>query len=107
MHMTESEIFSQVFDNRWPSPNELVEYAKKRHGYMGDDGYYGVTYPGDLDEYQRDVEGEYIQEGFVEVSFWDGSFNSIKLSEEKYLAALKAYLINCGHPELAQDLSHA
>lgn len=105
--MTESEIFSQVFDNRWPSPNELVEYAKKRHGYMGDDGYYGVTYPGDLDEYQKEVEGEYIPEGFVEVSFWDGSFNDIQLSEEKYLAALEAHLINCGHPELAQELNRA
>ncbi|MGU5761570.1 hypothetical protein [Aeromonas hydrophila] len=105
--MTESEIFSQVFDNRWPSPNELLDYANKRHGYMGDDGYYGVTYPGDLDEYQREVKGEYIPEGFVEVSFWDGSFNAIQISEEKYLTALKVHLINCGCLELAQELSRA
>jgi hypothetical protein len=107
MHMTESEIFSQLFDNSWPSPNKLVEYAKKRHGYMGDDGYYGVTYPCDLDEYQREVEGKFIPEGFVEVSFWDGSFNASQISEEKYLAALKAHLVNCGHLELAQELNRA
>lgn len=107
MLMTESEIFSQLFDNSWPSPNKLVEYAKKRHGYMGDDGYYGVTYPGDLDEYQKEVEGECIPEGFVEVSFWDGSFNAIQVSEKRYLAELKAHLINSGHLGLAHELNHA
>ena len=105
--MTESEIFSQLFDSGWPSPKKLVEYANKGHGYIGDDGYYGVTYPGDLDEYQKEVEGEFIPEGFVEVSFWDGSFNAIQISEKRYLAELKAHLINCGYLELAQELNHA
>ncbi len=85
--MTESDILFQLFSYNWPSFEELVEYANKRHGYVGDDGYYGVTYPSDLDEYQKEIEGEFIPEGFVEVMYWDaqrteGTRNRLHISPE-------------------------
>lgn len=44
---------------------KLVRYALERHGYGDSDGGFGVTYPGDLDEYDRKVNGLHVPEGFV------------------------------------------
>jgi len=96
-----NEIFRQLFSNSWPSDAELVEYAVKRHGYRGDDGYYGVTYPTDLDEYEIVVERRRIEEGNVEIAYWDGDFQAVQVSEAAYLEALEANLQSKGHPTLA------
>lgn len=89
--MTVDEIFKQLFSYAWPSNVALVEYATKRHGYRGDDGYYGVTYSTDLDEYEL-VERRCIEDGYVEIAYWDGDFQAIQVSEADYLKALEANL---------------
>ena len=105
--MNRAEIFAQVFSNRWPSPEDLVKYAQEKRGYGGDDGYYGVTYPSDLDEYQKQVEGEFIPEGYVEVSYWDGDFQSIQIKEAEYLSALRAHLVSIKRDDLLKDWNNA
>lgn len=105
--MNESEIFKQLFSQSWPDDEGLVKYALDRHGFGGDDGCYGVTYPSDLDEYQREVEGELIPEGCVEISYWDGQDQEIQCKEHEYLSALKAHLLSSGAVSLAEKLENA
>jgi hypothetical protein len=52
---------------RWSRLPDLASSAVARHGFGDTDGSFGVTYPGDLDEYDRAVEGATIPDGFVEV----------------------------------------
>jgi len=102
--MNRSEIYTQLFSYEWPSNEQLVEYSNKRHGYGGDDGYYGVTYPSDLDEYQREVEGEYIPDGYVEINYWDGEHREIQVLETEYLSELRNYLLSEGDKALADKI---
>lgn len=105
--MTKVEVLAQLFSTGWPKPDELVQYANARHGYGGDDGYYGITYPSDLDEYQRVVEGEYIPAGAVQVHYWDGTFRDLLLYEQEYLQALRVHLLSIGRAKLATELRDA
>jgi len=105
--MTDRDILAQLFSYDWPTPEQLVQFANERHGYMGDDGYYGVTYPSDLDEYQIEVEGEFIAEGFVEISYWGGAHKETTITEQKYLEVLKAHLLSQGYCKLALGLRNA
>ncbi|RCU50090.1 hypothetical protein DU002_10330 [Corallincola holothuriorum] len=82
-------------------------YALKRHGFGGDDGFYGVTYPNDLDEYQIEIEGEFIPDGFVEINYWDGEHKEIQIPERKYLESLKDYLSKNGYELLVDKLANA
>ena len=107
MHMTDRDILAQLFSYGWPTPEQLVQFANERHGYMGDDGYYGATYPSDLDEYQIEVERDFIPEGFVEISYWDGAHKETTIKEQKYLEALKAHLLSKGYYKLALVLRNA
>ena len=102
--MTTNEIFRQLFGNSWPSDAELVEYAVKRHGYGGDDGYYGVTYPTDLNEYEIVVERRCIKDGNVEIAYWDGDFQAIQITEAAYLEALEANLRSNENAALANKV---
>lgn len=83
----------------WSSLTALAEFAIQRHGYGNTDGGFGVTYPGDLDEYDRVVDGANIPDGFVEVyGFWgppDGY--EILVAESLYLDTLAAVLLAAGH----------
>jgi hypothetical protein len=55
----------------WSSLPDLALFAARRHGFMNTDGGFGILYPGDLDEYDRAVDGVNIPEGFVQVcGFW-------------------------------------
>ncbi|WP_269630763.1 hypothetical protein [Pelomonas sp. BJYL3] len=105
--MTKTEVFEQLFSAAWPRPAELVQYAKARHGFGGDDGYYGVTYPSDLDDYQREVEGEHIPEGSVEVHYWDGAFRDLLVPEYEFLEVLYQHLVDIGQAALAAELRDA
>jgi hypothetical protein len=54
----------------WSRLPELAEFAARRHGFGDSDGGFGVTYSGDLDDFDR-ANGEFIPEGFVQVyGFW-------------------------------------
>ena len=103
--MTENEILEQLFSLDW-APEQLVEFANKRHGYASD-GYTGITYPSDLDEYQKEVEGEFIPDGFIEIMYWDGAEKELLIREESYLAALKMHLMGIGHKSLASEIDGA
>jgi hypothetical protein len=102
--MTTNEILRQLFIHSWPSDAQLVEYATQRHGYRGDDGYYGVTYPTDLDEYEIVVERRCIKDGNVEIAYWDGDFQAVQVSEAAYLEALDANLRSKGNAALADTV---
>lgn len=47
----------------WRPLSQLADFAALRHGYGNSNGGFGVTYPGDLDEYDVQVEGIHIQVG--------------------------------------------
>ncbi len=83
----------------WLRLTDLAEFAAQRHGYGDDNGGFGVTYPGDLDEYDREVDGIHIPEGFVQVyGFWgppDGY--QIMVTELEYLETLAGALSAVGH----------
>jgi len=49
----------------WSDKASLVRFALERRGYYAGDGGFGVTYPGDLDEHEREVEGRHVPDGFV------------------------------------------
>ncbi len=51
----------------WSDLARLVDFAEKRHGFGNSDGGFGVTYPGDLDEYDVQVEGTNIPDGSVQL----------------------------------------
>lgn len=104
MTMSNAEVHARLFPHAWPSPKELVEFANACHGYCGDDGCYGVTYPSDLDGYAREVEGEFIPQGFVEILYWDGAHKELWIPEQEYLSALRQHLSSKGLGELASEL---
>ncbi len=97
------EIINGVFSHKWPSDEELVEYANAGHGFGGDDGQYGVTYSTDLDEYEKAVEKVDIPSGYLEVYYLDVE---IKLTEIEYLSYLKKHLIKSGNQKLVNMLQN-
>ena len=74
---------------------DLAGFAVDRHGYGNTDGGFGVTYPGDLDEDDREVEGCFIPEGSVEIyGFWgaDAGGYEFQVPETTYLTVLSKVL---------------
>lgn len=90
--MNADEIVGQILDSGWPTEAGIVEFAVQRRGYMGDDGYYGVTYASDLDDYDRSVEGRFIEPDHIELTYWDGEAKSITVPELAYLRAILDHL---------------
>lgn len=69
---------------------ELSVFALKRHGYGDTNGGFGVIYPEDLDEYDREVDKTKIPEGCLEIyGFWGGpeGFEMV-VTEVEYLDEL-------------------
>jgi hypothetical protein len=55
----------------WRDKLALARFAVARHGFGDSDGGFGITYPSDLDEHDREVEGVKIPEGHVlAYGFW-------------------------------------
>ena len=98
------EIINNLFIYHWPDDEDLVEYAIARHGFCGNDGYYGVTYSSDLDEYDREVDGRHIPDGYVEVNFWVGEDKIVQITESKYLEILKQHLVKSDKATLVCEL---
>lgn len=82
----------------WSSLQALAEFAVSHHGYGNTDGGFGVLYPGDLDDYDREVEGQFIPPGYVQVyGFWgppDGY--ELLVPEATYLSVLAQVLYQNG-----------
>lgn len=83
----------------WSSLTALSGFAIQRHGYGDSDGGFGVTYPGDLDEFDSLVDGVRIPEGFVQVyGFWGPPDGYVLLVYEAlYLDTLAGMLSEAGH----------
>jgi hypothetical protein len=82
----------------WSRLPELAEFAARGHGYTDTDGGFGVTYSGDRDDYDREVDGYSIPPGYVEVcGFWGppGGYR-ILVPESFYLEILAATLERAG-----------
>jgi hypothetical protein len=93
------EVAGSEAIRHWSRLLELAQFAVRRHGFGDSDGGFGVTYSGDLDEYDR-VQGAEIPEGFVKVyGFWgppDGY--EVLVSESVYLNTLAGVLSAAGYP---------
>jgi hypothetical protein len=90
----------------WSSLPELADFAVRRHGYGNTDGGFGLTYPGDLDEYERVVEGLHIPDGFVRVyGYWGPPAGyELEVSEALYLTTLEQALIEAGFQDEAKKV---
>ena len=71
---TEVAVWKKVTDptfaaltaiRHWSDKLSLAGFAIERHGFGDSDGGFGITYPGDLDEFDRVVEERHIPNGFV------------------------------------------
>ena len=87
----------------WSKLEDLVSFANDRHGYCNGDGYFGITYPDDLDEWDR-ANGEFIEEGSVSAFAGYGDPNSEEyiIAEAEYIELLKQYLGIRGRPDLVR-----
>jgi len=84
------------------SHSEFVEFALARHGWGDSDGGFGVTYPADLDEYDKEVEGMVIPAGHVEIyGFWGPEHGGyeITVKEADYIEELLLILEHEGHTD--------
>lgn len=90
----------------WPSLLELVEFARKRHGYGNSDGGFGILYPEDLDGYDREEDGIVIPKGHVQVyGFWGPPEGyEYNLPEATYLEVLIGVLRSHGLEHQAKHL---
>lgn len=83
----------------WSKITELASFALKAHGFGDSNGGFGVTYPGDLDQYEREVQGENIPNGMVQIyGYWGPpSGYEMLVSEFLYLTTLARALREQGH----------
>jgi hypothetical protein len=85
---------------------ELAEFAVQRLGYGDSNGGFGITYPGDPNEYDRVVLGVHIPDGCVRVyGFWgppDGYERFVP--ESVYLITLIEMLVEAGHEAEAEQV---
>lgn len=88
------------------SIDQLAGFARERSGWGDSDGGFGVIYPKDLDEYQREVEKLCIPEGQVEVyGFWGPPNGYQFLAREAfYLEILAAMLESQGQRDTAREV---
>jgi len=84
----------------WSRLPELAKFAQCRRGYGNSDGGFGVIYPDDLDEFQRQVEGVQIPKGSLLIYGYANAQPpgyEFLLSEHYYLTVLAGVLSEAGH----------
>lgn len=79
--------------SEWNDLTQLTEFAMRRHGYCNSNNATGVTYPGDVDEYQVEVEVVSVPAGWVQVFVFQDPLLSemgyeMLVPEHVYLSAL-------------------
>ena len=87
--------------------SQLVQFAEQRHGWGDSNGGFGVTYPGDLDEYDKEVEKINIPDGYIEIyGFWGAKEGGYELvvKEYDYLDKLLQVLIDLKQFSLAERI---
>jgi hypothetical protein len=102
----EPEAAARDVIRHWSRLSELAEFAACRHGFGDSDGGFGVTYPGDLDEYDRVVDGVRIPEGYVRVYGFRGPPDGyeVLVPEAVYLGQLAGALSAAGHAGEAEQV---
>ncbi len=95
--MEKSEIINTILSYSWPTSEELVDCAERKFGFGGDDGAYGIVYPGDLDEH-----GRAVTERVLEFYCWECDADGLKIAEQDYLALLEQHLETEGEEALAE-----
>ncbi|MEL6263455.1 MAG: hypothetical protein AAFR97_15490 [Bacteroidota bacterium] len=103
-HIYRATDIAHVIES-WSELEAVVSYAVKRHGYTNTDSFFGVTYPSDLDDFDR-VQGEHIPPGFVRIlnGYGDPNGEEFDISESDYLVVLRAVVENQGRKELIDEL---
>jgi hypothetical protein len=90
----------------WSNSSQLAQFALRKVGYGNTDFGHGVTYPAELDECDREVEGRNIPDGYVQVySFFgppDGEQHCIP--EAVYVEMLRQFLACRGLSAEAEQL---
>jgi hypothetical protein len=74
---------------------QLARFAAERHGFGDSDGGFGITYPSDLDEYDRATGAAEIPDGHVlAYGFWGGGAGGydVLVPESLYLRVLEGEL---------------
>lgn len=86
----------------WSNFADLVVFAESRHGYQNTDGYFGITYPSDVDDFDR-ANGHSIVDDFVEANAGYGvsAIETHQLPESEYLELLRQFLVLKDRPDLA------
>ena len=100
------KIISHIFTYSFPTDEQLVQFANERHGFGGDDGGYGVTYPSDLDAYEREIEQQFIPVGSVEIYCSAYTDKDIIIPEKLYFTVLKKHLEATGQYDLVCELKN-
>lgn len=79
---------------------DLAQLAVEQGGFGEDDGWLGLTYPHDLDDYARKVEKECIPDGWVEIYGCGGGRGrggyEFQVEEKTYLVSLARILREAG-----------
>jgi hypothetical protein len=91
-----SEAACREIISQWSQLSELADFAELRHGYGNSDGGFGITYPGDLDEYEIEVEGIKIPNGSVLLYGYTFALPpgyELLVSEHDYLTVLAHILL--------------
>ncbi|MCE2572986.1 hypothetical protein [Motilimonas eburnea] len=96
IYMNNTQAVAILLSHDWPSDTQLVDFAERGVGFGGDDGYYGLIYPDDLDEYDKEVKGEFIAQGWLEIYLGYDSKDVVYVEERFYLEALLAYFRSKG-----------
>jgi hypothetical protein len=97
----DTELLLREVIDAWPFIRDLPEYAQQMHGYGDSNGGFGVTYSGDLDEYDQEVKGLCIPTGMVQVYGYWGAPNGYDflVAEKIYLQILAKVLSEKGYQE--------
>ena len=99
MEVPEPEAAARNAIRHWSRLPDLAAFAEQRHGYGDSNGGFGVTYPGDLDEYDRLTLGDRIPDGFIRACGFRGPPEGyeVLVPEGAYLAVLAGELTVAGH----------
>lgn len=91
----------------WPRLAELAAFARQRRGYGNSNGGFGVTYPEDLDEFQREVEHIQIPSGSLLVYGYacaQPPGYELLVPERTYLMVLASVLFMAGYASEAAGI---
>jgi attachment invasion locus protein len=70
----DAALAALVSIRHWSRLEELAQFAAERHGFGDSNGGFGITYPTDVDEYDREVDKITIPDGHVlAYGFWGAS----------------------------------